>query len=62
MGRKDTYNVALSLRVPYTREEFDKGLTGWSFPWKDMFVAKLHFSFFSRRERPWENNWEEVML
>ena len=52
------------LLISYSaqHEGFDKGLIGWCFPWKDMFVAKLHFFFFSRGERPWENNWEEVML
>lgn len=34
-----------------TREEFDKELIEWSFPWKNMFVAKLHFFFFLFQER-----------
>jgi len=32
--------------VSYTREEFDKELIEWLFPWKNMFVAKFNFFFF----------------
>lgn len=52
----------VSLTALNTQEGFDKGLIEWYFPWKDVFVAKLLFFFPPRGERPWENNWEEVML